>query len=228
MKRKFLTALTAVCIGLLGLCSCDIGLKDKTYVPTEDKYFEFVLVGDAYEIAAKDGETLPSVVKLPVEYGGKKVVAVADEGFKSDSNVKEVVVPVGYERIGEEAFANCGKLAEVSIGLLPSTEVKTDVVIGVSAFAECSSLAVVEFGDGVKEIEMYAFKNSAITSLTLAKLEKLGDCAFENCKALLSAKLPSSLTEIGKTPFKGCSAALKNAIKFNGDGAALDKLKAGL
>ena len=71
-------------------------------------------------------------VEIPSEINGKKVGAIAKDGFSGFTNLEELKIPAGIKSIGSNAFKGCSKLSRVYI---PSTV----TTIGASAFYKCSS-----------------------------------------------------------------------------------------
>lgn len=86
--------------------------------------------------------------------------------------IKSVSLPDGITYIGEAAFYRCSNLESVS---LPSTV----TVIGTAAFADCYSLSSVTLNEGLQEVRIYAFQNTAITQIEFpASLTTLEGLAF--------------------------------------------------
>lgn len=225
MKKIFLCLLVAVFM-LTGMSSCD-ALK-KTDKTTDARFFEAVNIDSengtcAIKLNNDNLTDLPSEITLPTELDGKKVIAVANNGFRGTERLKKVFVPKGYLEIGTDAFSGCSNLTLVELAAnLKVSEESTDrsaeenagMIIGHSAFANCVALATVEFGGNVKEIGEYAFKNTRITRAELTAVTKIGDHAFEDCKALTSVYISSAMQSsgIGQDIFSGCSSGLKFEI----------------
>lgn len=225
MKKIFLCLLVAVFV-LTGMSSCD-ALK-KTDKTTDARFFEAVNIDSengtcAIKLNNDNLTELPSEITLPTELDGNKVIAVANNGFRGTERLKKVFVPKGYLEIGTDAFSGCSNLTLVELAANlkvseesadRSTEENAGMIIGHSAFANCVALATVEFGVNVKEIGEYAFKNTRITRAELTAVTKIGDHAFEDCKALMSVYISSAMqpSGIGQDIFSGCSSGLKFEI----------------
>lgn len=225
MKKIFLCLLVAAFV-LTGMSSCD-ALK-KTDKTTDARFFEAVNIDSengtcAIKLNNDNLTDLPSEITLPTELDGKKVIAVANNGFRGTERLKKVFVPKGYLEIGTDAFSGCSNLTLVELAANlkvseesadRSAEENAGMSIGHSAFANCVALATVEFGGNVKEIGEYAFKNTRITRAELTAVTKIGDHAFEDCKALTSVYISSAMqpSGIGKDIFSGCSSGLKFEI----------------
>ncbi len=199
MKGKIISLLMSTMLAVLALASCDIGITNKEYKPTPDSYFTFTYIeeSDAYSIAAKDGVTLPSELKLPAKYSGKDIVSISYEGFIGDENVTRVTIPAGYEKIGVSAFKDCKNLKSVTIN--------ADITaIGSMAFSECKVLRTVTFPASLKEIGAYAFYDTAIYSAKFKALEKIDEYAFYGCEYLKNVYIPETTSQIGDFAFGGC------------------------
>lgn len=225
MKKIFLCLLVAVFM-LTGMSSCD-ALK-KTDKTTDARFFEAVNIDSengtcAIKLNNDNLTDLPSEITLPTELDGKKVIAVANNGFRGTERLKKVFVPKGYLEIGTDAFSGCSNLTLVELAANlkvseesadRSAEENAGLIIGHSAFVNCVALATVEFGVNVKEIGEYAFKNTRITRAELTAVTKIGDHAFEDCKALTSVYISSAMqpSGIGQDIFSGCTSGLKFEI----------------
>lgn len=75
--------------------------------------------------------------------------------------------------------------------------------IGRAAFAGCSRLTVI-LPSNLKEIGDYAYNHTNNSSITIPKsVEKIGNCAFLNCKYLEKVNFPESVKEVGCFVFAG-------------------------
>ncbi len=82
------------------------------------------------------GGTAPKV-EVPAEVDGKLVVEIVKKAFLSRKNIRELILPATVRKVGDWAFAYCGKLEKV---VLPGT-VKE---IGKDVFANCGVLQRVD------------------------------------------------------------------------------------
>ena len=172
------------------------------------------------------GECTDTVVIIPKEYEGLKVIGIAANAFKkSDVAITEVYIPETITSLKHHAFAGCASLEYIKI---PDTVTE----MGSNTFEGCESLKRVYIGKGITEIPQNAFNgcksleaalladtnvtkvgNNAffgcegMIKLTLGDaLTVIGNNAFENCKTISRITIPDSVTAFGKEIFKGCTA----------------------
>lgn len=79
--------------------------------------------------------------------------------------------------------------------------------IGRNAFAWCEDLSNISIPANVEIIEELAFYKSNIREITFetSKLTHIGDGAFFECDELVRIDIPSSVTNIGGSVFRGCT-----------------------
>ena len=100
--------------------------------------------------------------------------------------------------LGEEAFAECHLLKQISLS-------DHLAVIPEKAFKHTFSLDRVNIPPSVQEIRPAAFQESRLFSISFSHgLKSIAPNTFSGCKALFKLKLPSSLTTIGTQAFKDC------------------------
>ena len=115
------------------------------------------------------------------------LMIVPPDFLYSASNLKEITVNEGIEKISSNAFSRCSSLETVH---LPST-LKT---IEHAAFFGCTALKSIELPEG---------------------LEKIGDLVFSDCKNLTEIKLPSTLKKLVDTQFLNCDSLKRIKISTN-------------
>ena len=115
--------------------------------------------------------------------------------------IEEVSIPKTVTSVGANAFANCLKLASVSI-LGNSTMATT-------SFENCTALQSLTLAEGMTNIAANAFKNyKNLQTITIpSTVESIGNSAFEGCVSLREVIFAqgSALMSIGNNAFKGCS-----------------------
>ena len=125
------------------------------------------------------------------------VTSIGNNAFASCAMLKELSIPESVTLIGSEAFADCTALTEV---IIPDSVTE----IWTAAFGGCSSLTSVKLPDSLTEISPFIFESCPITEITLpSEALYIGDGAFEDCK-LTSISIPSKVTSICAWAFCGC------------------------
>ena len=109
------------------------------------------------------------------------------------NNIKNVVIYDGVTSIGTYAFTNCGNLATVSI---PYS------ITSIERWAfKNTALSTVSLPDGITYIGDYAFEN-CVTSINIpSSLKVINEGVFWNSK-LTSIEIPNSITSIGNRAFE--------------------------
>ncbi len=126
------------------------------------------------------------------------------------SSIKQIIVPVGVTKLGENAFRECRKLESVE---LPET-IET---IGDSAFEDCYKLEHIELPKNLKNIEESAFRNCVnLKAIELPEnLKRLRINAFRGCHSLEKVNIPLGITAIEGYTFEECKS-LKKIILHEG------------
>ena len=129
---------------------------------------------------------------------------------------KDVEVPDGVKRIGENAFSHCDSLKYVT---LPATV----SVIGRGAFYSCDALADAIMR-GVTSIDSQAFAYcKSLGDVTFpSSVKSIGYSAFMECTSLTEVSIPKSVAYIDKYAFY--SAPLDTVYVAPGDQARVEKL----
>jgi hypothetical protein len=107
------------------------------------------LDGDACTIGGYTGSAVKVVI--PAVINGIPVVAIGEDAFRDNKNIKEVVIPNKVTSIRHDAFRDCTNLTSIVI----PKNVKT---IGDNAFTNCTNLSSVIL-EGEVRISATAFNN---------------------------------------------------------------------
>ena len=194
LKKLFALVLIG-CLALSVLSGCLDGPKE--YVPSDEKYFEFIELEDGtYAIALKADAVIPEgeVLKLPGEYNEKAVTMVAANGFKG-SEIKSVQIPKNIKVIGETAFYGCEQLSSIYF-YKGVSEIKA------GAFYGCSAIEELILPESLKIIGDSAFTSTSIVSLTLPTgIETIGNFAFAYCARLNRVYIPYTLSSLAENAF---------------------------
>lgn len=148
--------------------------------------------------------------------------------FFSCGLLTEVSLPDSVTTLGERAFAGCASLESVKLGarlteiaphtfrdcvtlrevVLPESVEK----VGRYAFSGCVSLQTLDLGT-VKEIEKYAFANTALQTLILPDtVQTIGESAFLGCYDLRSVTMLTAPDMVGAYAFFDANATFYMAF----------------
>lgn len=157
------------------------------------------------------------------------IKVIGNYAFAKCENLSLVSIPKGVAEIGDYAFSECPNMTSITIPssvkvigdafegfekiIYTGTIVSYCQISGLAAFAGVPVLIIdgkIVEGDlvipaAVKSVAPYAFKNRALTSVTISEgVKKIGEEAFSGCKELVKISIPSSVTEIGVGAFSRC------------------------
>lgn len=155
--------------------------------------------------------TLPLTVKTSVmseltSTMVKKMVLPSGVLGNYYSDITTVIIPEGYDRLGDNAFLNRDKISTFH---LPSTL----TLIGNAAFKNCAALASIKLNNGLQNIGKEAFTGTKLTSIDFpSSLRMIDDAAFFECK-IFNLKLNAGLQYIGNAAFGLLGNATDNAEK---------------
>lgn len=119
-------------------------------------------------------------------------------GKMSGNTIQNVVIPEGYERLGNEAFVGCSHVKNFTFP-------KSLQVIGDSSFYCCNDLSVIEFNEGLENIGKEAFMGNSLVSVKFpSTLRIINDAAFATASRdphITNIKLNAGLKYIGNSAF---------------------------
>ena len=131
--------------------------------------------------------------------GNNKVVEIADRAF-TGSNVEEIILTDGYERIGYAAFAVCMRLHQI---VMPYSLIE----IAGEAFSGCESLRIVTLPERLQIIGKGAFKGTNLRTIRFPdSMGYIEAEAFADCIDLDNIVIPKGVTTISEKVFAGCSS----------------------
>lgn len=116
-------------------------------------------------------------ITIPDMIDGKIVSSIGEEAFKSETRLREVILPKELKRIRRSAFEGCNNLVHID---LPDTVIE----IGEKAFYNNVRLSYVGIGGN-------------------SQLESIGNFAFSNCAKLQRFELPASVVSVNGSAFYG-------------------------
>ena len=140
-----------------------------------------------------------TIVNVPLQIDGKSITRIGEEAFADCGGIEEVTLPIGVTDIGRHAFRNCEKITKMT---LPDSLTN----IGYGAFAECRGLTEINVPDSVAAIEAVAFKGCEnLEKINIPDgLSSLESRIFEGCQNLREIMIPGSVTRIGANAFSDC------------------------
>ena len=217
--KQLLTALLLLCSAIASAHDFKVGA---IYYDITDAVNKTVAVtyrgssSDTYSNEYSGAVTIPS----SVTYNGKtyRVTSIGNEAFALCNSLANITIPNSVTSIGEYAFEDCSSLTSIKI---PNNVTS----IGSGAFALCNNLASVTISGSVTSIEDYAFFGCwSLTSITIPKsVTSIGNSAFASCSSLTSIKIPNSVTSIGSNAFALCtnleSITIPNSVTSIGNEA---------
>lgn len=188
--------------------------------------YSIVIPGHVKKIGPHAFEGCQSVEEITMEEG---IAEIGDYAFK-ETAIYEVSIPLSVKTIGNNPFALCGNLTEIST----SVEQRLFSVVD-NALYDTESKKLVSYcagiydedivvPEGVESIGASAFNSmEQITSVDLpSTLKVIEDEVFAYCTQLRSVSFTGNgLTSIGSEAFRGCSSLgeirIPNSCSFIGD-----------
>ena len=213
--------------------------QSQTYTDADFKYqtnFDGTLTVSSGKLQNMDN--LGDVV-IPERYQGKKITAIAENGFSNLNSMTSITIPLYVKDIGLSAFAYCNRLATIYWNAQSVSDYASsfdsvvngsnsfkNVVFGNEVeripgqiFAGCNSLTNVTFGENIIEIAFNAFAScTSVKRFDMpTSLRTIGDGAFQVCFSLTTANIGPNVREIGNNAFIGCqnlqSVSVPNSIE---------------
>lgn len=149
-------------------------------------------------------------LKNVTEFGVGLFSVVTLSSVKHYAGLKSVVIPEGTKYLtgvgAVTADTSNGKIFKDCINLTSVTLPSTLEMIGAYTFQGCTSLTSIDIPESVYFIGYQAFVDSAITSVELKNPEIQLYRAFSGAKALETVVLPEGMTNLGYQTFENCTA----------------------
>ena len=139
-------------------------------------------------------------IVIPEFIEGKTVVAIADNAFTRNSDIKSVTLPQSLSFIGKSAFAWCRNLERVDAPCV--------IEICDKAFMGCDSLTDIGLSSKLRCIgdKTFAFCPSLTSASMPNGIIRMGASVFEGCRNLKTVSLPQNLKIIANSTFYACTA----------------------
>ena len=213
--------------------------QEEVRQPTEGLAYDLIRGGTQYAVTGL-GEATDTDIVIPATYEGLPVTMIAENAFRSSSQLTSVVIGDSVTEIAPYAFAACSKLISV---VIPDSVTS----IGENAFNGDSQIESFSIGSGISFIgdsafpTYHSFQYNKIGSLlylgnednpyaclfdvenpadlTEATIDSncrmIAEKAFSGCKKLTEISLPDSVAVIGNNAFENCNN-LTNVTVGNG------------
>lgn len=179
---------------------------------------KFSFAGNVTEIGKSAFSGCKLLASLAMPEG---LTAIATRAFDNTKALKSVTFPSTLKSIAENAFYGSG-LTEIAVpenvtlegrvfnsctGLLKAKLPASMKVIPESTFYQCTGLESVELSPDVTELGASVFSYCYKLKFDIpSTITKIGNSAFNQCRALTSAVIPAAITSLPTSVFDGCSA----------------------
>lgn len=137
-----------------------------------------------------------SEVVVPESINGEEITAIGDSAFENNETITSVILPQSVTEIGENAFANCKNLEQIT-----ANGVKA---LGTCAFYGCKSLESIFFESALSVSECCFDSCSTLKTVTLPNATELLLSAFMGCESLETIDAPK-VTFVDDIVFYGCT-----------------------
>ena len=137
---------------------------------------------------------------IPSALDGYTVVAIGNEAFRDNNNLRAVTIPDTVTNIGQLAFYWCKNLSDVTLSA-------NLVRLGERAFSDCTSLTAITIPKTLESAGSSPFNNcTALSNITLEQgMTAIASNLFKNCSGLVSITIPDTVTSIGTETFRNCA-----------------------
>lgn len=130
-------------------------------------------------------------VRVPARIDGVAITAVAEDAFRDNVDIGQVILPETVTALGDYAFSGCPNLMTVQA---PGV-----TTIGNYTFANSEELYDITLGT-LTQAGVYAFSDTSVHEMDVSKLKTIPDGLFSGCVGLF-AVLCTDATEIGDYAF---------------------------
>ena len=128
------------------------------------------------------------------------ITTLGDYVFKGNAGIREATIPSSVTSMGVGIFEDCT--------LVPSVRIDAHVTTLNGTFKGCTNLTDVNLSSTITTLGLNAFKNTKLASVPnnrMPNVTSFGESAFSDRKSMTTATIPSRITSIGVTCFRGCT-----------------------
>ncbi len=146
------------------------------------------------------------------------VTKIGEQAFANCKNIVNVTIPDRVTSIGAGAFSGCVGLKKVLI------KNKTTVIWN-NAFDGCTKLTSINIPDNLKTISENTFRNcTSLQNIAIPdSVSRIGNGAFADCQNLKNIIIPNGVNNIGNEAFKNCklltNVVIPKSVTNIGEGA---------
>ena len=218
MNKQVLIIILSIILAVscIALTACEFKIPSKG--------LKYKLLDDGTYSVVGLGECTNKVIVIPAQHEKIAVTTVAPNAFK-DSAITSVTFPQSITSIGDYAFKGCSSLEKVTF----QGESQL-VSLGEEAFAKCVKLGNITIPKGIKVLDDTFRECQSLKSVTFeegSQLEKISG-AFYWCVNLADINIPSSVTTISSGAFSCCkfeSIVIPASVTVLGGFNSCEKLK---
>ncbi|MDE6008938.1 MAG: leucine-rich repeat domain-containing protein [Muribaculaceae bacterium] len=162
----------------------------------------------------------------------ESVTEIGSGAFSGSPRITISRLPEALKTIGYDAFAHCGirqiiggpaleyisSEAFMGCSLLEVVDLSETALTGISdnTFSGCHALEEIILPETVRTIGGYAFNGTALRDIDFAaNVNEIGYGAFADCRRLVSANLPKSVTNVSENTFANCPRLIASSM-FSG------------
>ncbi|MCL2062434.1 MAG: leucine-rich repeat domain-containing protein [Firmicutes bacterium] len=157
------------------------------------------------------GATLTKLT-IPNRILGYNITAIAEDAFKNNQTVTEVIIPNSITSIGNGAFAGCTSLTSITIPFVGN----------IRSAAQNNHPHFGWIFGATDYLGQYLFIPPSLQTVIITGGSNIENGAFHNCTGLTSIKIPDSVRQIGRHAFAYTgltSIVIPNSVTSIGESA---------
>lgn len=191
------------------------GLDSSGEITTDESQIVSYMIGDGSEIDGNAYRGTETKIFIPETYNDKPVTKIGQYAFRNGAHISFVSLPETTTEISDRAFQWCFDLKNIALpegllkigneafddsGLITIAIPENVIEIGRGVF-RYSSLTSAIIRSNVVGIEMFSRCKDLVTITINGNIPKIEQSMFNECSSLKSITIPESVTEIGSGAF---------------------------